>query len=68
MHYAAVASTTDSSYFAVLALLPQLTKHNKSGETTVTGRDGMILLFGAADAVPISIWLVKKVGYARNYF
>ena len=55
---AAIASAEDISSFAVLALLPESSKCN---ETSFKGRDGVILLFNAADPVPVSTWSVNKV-------
>jgi NET1-associated nuclear protein 1 (U3 small nucleolar RNA-associated protein 17) len=46
------------SFFAALALLPESSKWN---ETSLKGRDGVILLFNASDPVPIFTWSVQKV-------
>ncbi|XP_011043947.1 PREDICTED: WD repeat-containing protein 75-like [Populus euphratica] len=57
LHVEAIASAEDISSFAVLALLPESSKCN---ETSFKGRDGVILLFNAADPVPVSTWSVNK--------
>ncbi|KAL9339352.1 hypothetical protein Peur_068367 [Populus x canadensis] len=57
LHIEAIASAEDISSFAVLALLPESSKCN---ETSFKGRDGVILLFNAADPVPVSTWSVNK--------
>ncbi|KAJ6957972.1 WD repeat-containing protein 75-like [Populus alba x Populus x berolinensis] len=57
LHVEAIASAEDISSFAVLALLPESSKCN---ETSFKGRDGLILLFNAADPVPVSTWSVNK--------
>ncbi|KAK7388529.1 hypothetical protein VNO78_23347 [Psophocarpus tetragonolobus] len=49
----AVSSAIDLSYFAVLALLPEL------NECTFKG-DGIILLFNVTDPVPVACWSVTK--------
>lgn len=54
--YAAITSTTDDSYFAVLGLFPK-----SSNESTLHGVDGVILLFNVEDPVPVTTWFVKKV-------
>ncbi|XP_012075113.1 WD repeat-containing protein 75 isoform X2 [Jatropha curcas] len=60
LHVEVVATETDLSSFAALVLLPKSSKYDKSNERTFRGRDGVILLFNAADPVPISTWLVNK--------
>ncbi|KAJ8750843.1 hypothetical protein K2173_016024 [Erythroxylum novogranatense] len=55
LHVEAVASMAESSCFAALVLLPE-----SDNETTNERRDGVILLFNAADPVPTATWLVKK--------
>ncbi|KAG6770070.1 hypothetical protein POTOM_025737 [Populus tomentosa] len=57
LHVEAIASGADMSFFAALALLPESSKCN---ETSLKGRDGVILLFNASDPVPIFTWSVKK--------
>uniref|UniRef100_A0A6M2EM34 WD repeat-containing protein 75 second beta-propeller domain-containing protein n=1 Tax=Populus davidiana TaxID=266767 RepID=A0A6M2EM34_9ROSI len=57
LHVEAIASAADMSFFAALALLPESSKCN---ETSLKGRDGVILLFNASDPVPIFTWSVKK--------
>ncbi|KAJ6923457.1 WD repeat-containing protein 75 [Populus alba x Populus x berolinensis] len=57
LHVEAIASAADMSFFAALALLPESSKCN---ETSIKGRDGVILLFNASDPVPIFTWSVKK--------
>ncbi|KAK9278903.1 hypothetical protein L1049_028484 [Liquidambar formosana] len=60
LHTEALASTGDVSSFAVLALLPKPSKGMKSDDTTLQGRDGVILLFNVADPVPVATWSVRK--------
>ncbi|XP_058102823.1 uncharacterized protein LOC131246570 isoform X2 [Magnolia sinica] len=55
----AVACNTDSSQFAVLALIPKSCKQTVADETA-HGGDGVILLFNPEDPVPIATWSVKK--------
>ncbi|KAI5585435.1 hypothetical protein BDE02_06G145300 [Populus trichocarpa] len=57
LHVEAIASAADMSFFAALALLPESSKWN---ETSLKGRDGVILLFNASDPVPIFTWSVQK--------
>ncbi|CAK7337560.1 unnamed protein product [Dovyalis caffra] len=57
LHVEAIANAADMSSFAALALLPESSKCN---ETSFKGRDGVILLFNAADPVPVSTWSVTK--------
>lgn len=52
--YADVSCANDLSVFAILALLPE------SSELTFKG-DGIILLFNAADPIPVTSWSVTKV-------
>lgn len=61
MCHAAISSAADLSSFAVLVFLPESSKRDESNETTFGGRDGAILIFNAADPVPIATWLVNKV-------
>ncbi|KAE9609864.1 putative transcription factor WD40-like family [Lupinus albus] len=49
----AVSCALDSSYFAILALLPESSKHTFKG-------DGLILLFNVTDPVPVASWSVTK--------
>ncbi|KAG9451107.1 hypothetical protein H6P81_011072 [Aristolochia fimbriata] len=56
----AVACTTDSAHFAVLAVIPTLSKQSSLDEFMLRGLDGVILLFSADNPVPISMWSVKK--------
>lgn len=47
----------DGSTFAVLAL----SKRTGSADATLQSAEGMILLFNAEKAVPLSAWFVSKV-------
>ncbi|XP_019463627.1 PREDICTED: WD repeat-containing protein 75-like [Lupinus angustifolius] len=49
----AVSCALDLSYFAILALLPESSKHTFKG-------DGLILLFNVTDPVPVASWSVTK--------
>ncbi|CAL0325563.1 unnamed protein product [Lupinus luteus] len=49
----AVSCALDLSYFAILALLPESSKHTFKG-------DGLILLFSVTDPVPVASWSVTK--------
>ncbi|CAJ1941827.1 unnamed protein product [Sphenostylis stenocarpa] len=49
----AVSSAIDWSYFAVLALLPEMNNRTFKG-------DGLILLFNVTDPVPVTYWSVTK--------
>lgn len=51
----------DGSYFAILTLLPQSSKHTELTETKIDGRDGVILLFNVGEPIPVTTWFVKKV-------
>ncbi|MED6111039.1 hypothetical protein PIB30_048679 [Stylosanthes scabra] len=53
LHVEAVCSTIDSSYFAILALLPE------SNERAFKG-NGIILLFNATDPIPVASMSVMK--------
>lgn len=54
--YAAITSTMDDSFFAVLGLIPK-----SSNESTLHDADGVILLFNVQDPVPVTTWFVRKV-------
>ncbi|VVB15161.1 unnamed protein product [Arabis nemorensis] len=56
----AVTSAVDSSAFAVLALIPETYKKDKSKKNIFRGRDGAIILFNGSNPNPVSIWTVMK--------
>ncbi|KAF7838030.1 WD repeat-containing protein 75 [Senna tora] len=56
-----VSCPNDSSFFAILALLPE------SNERTFRG-DGIILLFNATDPIPVTSWSVTKAKGGRLAF
>ncbi|KAJ9162883.1 hypothetical protein P3X46_022623 [Hevea brasiliensis] len=60
LHVEAIASAADLSLFAALVFLPKSSKSSESNETIFRGRDGVILIFNAADPVPSATWLVNK--------
>lgn len=64
----AVTCAMDDSLFAILALLPKPVGPLMSNEAPTLDGDGVILLFRAADHVPIGIWFVRKAKGASLAF